>query len=414
MAGLKLMAELGLDGSGFEAGFHRAQGMAVGVAEGIRRVIMQTIGVITLEEAMRRTVDTAKELAEAGERLAIAPEQLQVMRQAAKNAGLEFEKLVEIMEKLSIAREKALIPGQEGKDARRAFGALGIGHEQLSTMTNAQLLLGPVRNAALGRNPEEIGIVFRELGIRAFGGLIPVLKTNFEELEKKMRDAGSIMSSEVVAKLKILSTEFSYLAQVVSVALGPVLIKLALALLRFAMNVEAAYEFFKTLFSREGNQQITKSMEAQSGFGGPTKRQVELAKEIQKDALKDAAESADLRVAAAEARDKAIDKWVKFFVDLELKFKELSESLAHPKVADFTSPAIPEKMQKKALETPSDALVKVGNFLGAGDLAISRIAERQVYWLQKIERNTAQKSQPQQYQLNSGYPSLMGPNFPHN
>ncbi len=90
MPGLKLLAEIGLDSSGFEAGLKRAEGMAHGVAEGIKSFVVQAIGVLTVEQAISKTVETAKELVETSKRLSIAPEQLQVMRQAAKDAGVEL------------------------------------------------------------------------------------------------------------------------------------------------------------------------------------------------------------------------------------------------------------------------------------------------------------------------------------
>jgi rhamnose utilization protein RhaD (predicted bifunctional aldolase and dehydrogenase) len=180
------MAELGLDGSGFNAGFHKARGLAQGVAEGIKGFVIQAVGIVTVEEAMRRTVETAKELVEASERLAISPENLQVMRKAAKDSNLEFEALVRTMEKLSIAREKALIPGKEGLDARRAFSTMGIRTPELQGMTNKDLLMGPIRDAVLKSNPEQLGIIFRELGIKSFGPLTNFLRKDFDALQAKM------------------------------------------------------------------------------------------------------------------------------------------------------------------------------------------------------------------------------------
>ena len=128
--GLKIMAELGLDGKGFEAGMKRAEGLAHGVAEGLKGFVIQAVGIYTVEQAISKTVETAKELVETSRRLSIAPEQLQVMRQAAKDSGVEFQKLAELIEKTNVARDKALRPVSEGASARRAFGVQPLCHHR--------------------------------------------------------------------------------------------------------------------------------------------------------------------------------------------------------------------------------------------------------------------------------------------
>src|ERR1039458_8550629 len=98
--GLKLVGELGLDGSGFASGLKKAESLAAGAGHGIRNALIGLVGIGTIELAIQKTVESAKELGVACERLGIGSTQLQVLRKAAKDAGVEFEKV----EKTQIGR----------------------------------------------------------------------------------------------------------------------------------------------------------------------------------------------------------------------------------------------------------------------------------------------------------------------
>jgi hypothetical protein len=418
MSGLKLMAELGLDGASFEHGFKRAEGIAKGVAEGIKHILIGAVGVVTLEQALEKTVETAKELIESSERLAIAPEQLQVMRQAARNAHVEFEKLVEVMEKLSVAREKALIPGNEGSDARRAFASIGVRGDQLRGMTQSQLLLGPFRNAVMNTNPEQLGIVFRELGIKAFGQLIPYLKTNFDELGEKMKKFGAIMDTETALKIKKVADEFNLLSQIITSQLGPALVKFAEFVYRVALKglggLAGAAAFASGATHSQSNWEILMNI--------PKLQRIMLGGLLAGDfktTLEKMSKVFDWQ-AGSEAAKAAVDPWEKMIVKFEETLKELADEadkLKNPKPADFTNPTIHEKMARKSLIEPSDSLVRIGNFLGGNDRVINRLAEQQVFWLEKIHAaikgEGAGGKGHDTFRLNSGYPSMMGPHFPH-
>ncbi|HEV2350800.1 MAG TPA: hypothetical protein VG028_13245, partial [Terriglobia bacterium] len=128
---LRLMSEVGLDGSGFSTGLNKLESSAHSALSGLKGFFIGAIGVGTVEQAISRTVETAKELVDTSKRLAIAPEQLQVLRQAAKQSGVELEDVAHAFEKIDEARQKAMLPGQEGQQFMGAFKELGIGSEQL-------------------------------------------------------------------------------------------------------------------------------------------------------------------------------------------------------------------------------------------------------------------------------------------
>jgi len=123
---LRLIGEIGFDGSGFQAGLRKLQHGAGELANSLKGAVVAGVGIYTVEQAIHKTIQTAKELVNASQRLAIAPEQLQVLRKAASESGVELDKVTDSFEKLDVARQRALTPGKKGDKFRRAFHAAGI------------------------------------------------------------------------------------------------------------------------------------------------------------------------------------------------------------------------------------------------------------------------------------------------
>ncbi|HEV2210858.1 MAG TPA: hypothetical protein VG167_18955 [Verrucomicrobiae bacterium] len=395
MPGLKLMAELGLDGSGFALGMNKARGVAEGVAAGMKNIILQAVGIGALEQAIQKTVETATDLVNESKRLAIAPEQLQILRQAAKEANVDMGTLAATMEKIGIARQQALIPGAEGYGPRRAFMAAGIGMDQLNSLTSAQLLLGPMAQMVKNASPDQFGIIFRELGIKGFGQLIPLLNTNFDELGNHMKKVGAIMDTETAVKLKAMGGEMGLVGQIIVSQLGPAIIKLVETIYQILLKIGGGW-FATAAYGKGGSPNWDKMGWAEKGGmlleSMLNKHEVEAGRMSKEEAKvrMDALGGFDTDKAEAAAMA-ALGPWedrLKQFRDMLDNFRAEAANLNNPKSADFSEPIIPQKMPKQALEMPTDNLVRIGNFLGAGRGSIARLAERRTQLLQQIERNT--------------------------
>lgn len=374
--GLKLLAEIGLDGSGFEAGLKRMESVSHGVADGLKSFAVQAIGIGTLEQAISKTVDTAKELVETSKRLSVAPEQLQLLRQAAKESGIELEDVAGFLEKIDVARQHAL-RNSSPKDAaaRAAFGALGVTPAMLQSQTSAQLLMGPLANSANTRNAADIGVLFRDLGIRGFGPLIALLKTDFGELSTRMKNLGSIMDTETAVSLKSTADELDLLGQVITARLGPALIALAEACYKSALLVAAGGSFLGAATAKMTWKDI-------------------LALGIPGLGLK-AAGKIDISAGKAAAEDTGLN-WLAALDKVKKHIEEEAEKLRHPKPPKFTDSVISDDEEKTfSTRLPaSDSLTKVGNFLGGMGIA-DRVEQRKVELLQQIANNTAARTASQ-------------------
>ena len=80
------------------------------VSRALTGFAMNAAGVYGIEEAMRKTVEMAKELVTTSKRLGLGVEQLQLLRQAAGDANVEFTRLAAGIEKIDVARAHALPP----------------------------------------------------------------------------------------------------------------------------------------------------------------------------------------------------------------------------------------------------------------------------------------------------------------
>lgn len=396
--GLRLMAELGLDGSGFEKGMERAHQTADRVVEGIKGFVIGAIGVATLEQAISKTVETASELVETSKRLSIAPEQLQVLRRAAKEAGSDLETLASAFEKIDIARQKALHPGLEGQDSRRAFSTLGVSIGALHSQTAAQLFMGQISASARGRNTEEIAMALRETMGKGFGQLIPTLKTDFDELGKKMKDMGAIMDTETAVKLKLLSSELGMASTILITMLGPAIVSFVELLLSLAGKIQAGFVWLETLLKKDQNGagpadrlfNWSQAYTAQAMLDKNKKHPGILSKEdvAQYQATVNAYNAGPSAMdAAALAFDKTDEQWKAMIKRMQEALAEEAKKLRNPPRPDFSRPAEAEKVVRRALETPSDSLTRVGNFLG-GLGRVGHIEQHKIRLLQQIVTNT--------------------------
>src|SRR5437879_804059 len=112
--GLRLQGEVSLDGSGFEAGLKRLEGAAGQFANTLKGAAAGAFGIYGIEQAIQKTIDSARELVTESKRLGVGVEQLQVLRQAAKENNTELSQVAKAFERSDVAREKALRGGPEG------------------------------------------------------------------------------------------------------------------------------------------------------------------------------------------------------------------------------------------------------------------------------------------------------------
>jgi len=279
------------------------------------------------------------------------------LKEAAKDAGKEFDTVAASIEKINIARAKAL--GGD-KKALAAFLGLGVSREDLLSKTGAQLFTGAISDTVKTTSPEQIAAPLKEVLGRGAGEAVAVLKTDFVELGKTMTATGAIMSSETAAKLKVLGDEFDIISQIIVSQLGPALLAFAewayKIILRGAGKMAGGFAFWggvkagmEAAPDEKNNPNRTSS--GRLNFWKELFDQVFGAKN--KSAL-------DAKDAAEKPFDLKIEEFAK-------RLEKAAEELKSPKPDFSKTEQVAKTMAEHASRQPkdSDNLIKVGNFLGA-------------------------------------------------
>ena len=385
--GLKLIGEVALDGSGFERGLAR---LSSGAVSGFKGMLVQAFGIYGIEQAFVKTIERAGELVDASKRLGIGIEQLQLLKQAANDAGTDLQRLAPAFEKIEIARAKALGGGPGSADALKAFSKFGISKDQLKTQSREDLFTGPMSSAMKTTPQADLAVPMKEIFGKGFGDLIPVLQTDFDGLRKHMEALGAVMSTETALVFHELGNEMNLLSQVLVTQFAPAILWAAetiyTGLGRLVANPAAK------LGAGTAHMGVVEGLLATAklvGYGaaGLYKRATGESEPAVRKWIQSKAAGAGLDVPAMQGAGKAAeDSWMKPLDNFKKAIAEEGEKLKHPKKPTFKVPNEAKEEKSKGYHERSDALLRVGNFLGSS--VIEGIANRQLTVLQQIADNT--------------------------
>jgi len=313
------------------------------------------------------------------------------LRQAAKEAGTEMETVSTALEKINQARAKAL-----GGDraASAAFGALGVSQTDLKTKRAADLFMHEISETVKKVSPEQIAQPLREVLGRGAGQGIAVLKTDFDELDKKMQ--GFMMSGEVAEKLKQLSEGLSFMGTVLIVQLAPAILWCADALLTL---MKSAINFAQWVDKKTGlgdAAKISGALSGQTDLKGQAKILGSILIQDIKNGGKITEEQRQSILKANGVDPARLDKDVKdsagdSFMVFADKIKSTIDALLSGKLkgfdqeADFNATADVAKKMRGNGRIESDSLVKVGNFLGSNIGAVHAAARMEQYSKTTVE-----------------------------
>lgn len=417
--GLKLVGEVGLDGSGWEAGLKRLSGSTANLTRGLRSFALQAFGVYSIQQAFQRTVESASELVTASKRLGTGVEQLQLLRKAAGDADTELEAVTRAFEKLNETRSIALGGGKAGEDMLGNYAKLGITKSDLQNKSAADLFMGPIRNASNSASPEAIGPVLKDVIGKGFGELLPMLATDFEALEKQMRSWGNWMSTESATQLEYFNDQIGTSAQIVIAQLAPSLVQLTWTLLESARLLHAGFAWLKTMATSSGRiAPYTTPIGAVTGVlsGGNLTRQGIVARITAIVADIETTMSRGLDKAAL-AYDRVDEEWRLKIDALKKQLNEEAAAMKAPKPAKFIEAETPDtagamaKPARLQLPDSGNPMLRVGNFLGTGRSALVDIAYRQTQLLTGIFENTSAlkrlaQPRPTGESLDSAFPEI--------
>jgi len=384
------MATIGLDSSKFEKGMHHVKESAL---DNIKTFAMAAIGVGAVEQAFERTFETAGKLVDEAQRLDITVEQVQLLKQAAKDAGAEFDAVASSLEKINLARAKALGGGAEGSKMLETFAKFGISKEDLLNKGASELFTGKISQTVKSNNIEEITAPLKEILGKGAGQLVATMKTDFDELGDKMKSMGAIMSNDTAAKLDKLGDEFELITKIIVTQLGPAILAFTewawKAILKTGGTLAAGGAAIGDIAGQKG---WVKTAEIASDLIGQGFKDVitgKSDKEIManRDTL---LKSSGVDVESVKDASKAAaEPWLDSLEEFKRSMADVAEKLANPPKHNFQEAN--ESGGKPAIKTRStpqkeaDSLVRIGNFLGTNVGAMNGANNR----LQKAAIDTA-------------------------
>lgn len=399
----KIEAQLSLDGALFKRGLHEA-GTEAGAF--LKNFALGAVGAYSIEQAFDKTVESATELVNASRKLGVTVEQLQVLRQAAEDNGVEFDAMTQALLKFNATRENVLHKGKGSDDQLAALGRLGVTPEVLKSLQSnlpeqrkegeggkvessaqsiedqrkqaasaANVMMGQISDYIRRNNlnpadvAKDLKDVFGKSGQQIFG----VLQTNFEELQAKMQDMGAIMDGQVAYKLKALGEELGLISRILTAQLGPALLTLAefafKAIAKAGGAASGIGAFFGYAFQRYQDSE-TQSTDIDSENNKAHADAIRRAGNAEVGGRKENMSQ------TLEAMKNVAQPWEKMIEDFRLMLKNAADranNIPAPIGDDGSENAAKTKRPKA---TQSDSLISVGNFLGAGRVAINSVAER--------------------------------------
>lgn len=365
--GLNLQATLGLDQSGFDAGIRRAESLV----RGLKNIIAGAFSVGAITALTHKTLEYASHLNDLSSRLGVSTDFLQEFQYVAKQTGTDLEGLVRIMERVNTWRNKALGGDQKAIAAGAAFG---LTQDNLKTKRIDDVIVNSIATAfERGDAQGKLGAAWREMGGRGAGELIPAFTDGLKKGMKAAKDAGAVMSEDVIQQLDDVGDQFAILADVLTAKMGPAIIGVVNVIRRLIEALDEATNFIigkandllKSASGRDKEDQQRRQLNEEAIQRREKAGTITPERAAEERRINSGSVSGSTGVAmAGEARDEYYDQH-----QAEAAERQRRRDARRKQRNNF----IAEPTQLDKIPSP-DALTKVGNFLGSGS-AVSVIEQ---------------------------------------
>jgi hypothetical protein len=348
MPGLRLVAELGGDGSGYDAMMRRANATKdkfSSAFSGLKNVVAGAFTVGAVSNLARKTIDLAGHLRDVSDALRVNVEWFQKRANAAKLAGGSEDDLFKFLDTVNRNRAEA-VQNPKGEQAQ-AFQRLGLSTAEVATLNPAAFfdkLTGAFKNGLTGQAAADV----EEVGGRSARNLLAAFQDQFQA------DV-PVLSESLVNQLDEIGDEFTVLGQRLTVEFAPAVAAAANAV------ADAAGLLKQTKVGGEGFLAafIAKFSSSDGFFKGIADGLEAGWNEMQRDIVSEANDQADRADQHAIAKDRMAE------------FRRKNEGAA-PGFGPL------EERGNRGKTMITDQLVGVGNFLGRNPAMVNTIANQQL------------------------------------
>lgn len=244
MAFLSIMARLGMDATGFQAGIKQAESASAGLSKSLnsnlKGAIAGAFGTAAITAAAHKTIEYAGHIQDLSERLDVSTTALQEFEHAAMLTGSSLDEVASFFEKMNSARDEALAGNEQMIES---FARLGVNMTALRTL-RAEDIFKKIGGSVQAGNPQELIAALRQIGGRSGGSLIPAFKFGLDEAAK----AASVISPEDIAALDEAGDKFAMIAHIITTQLAPALVLVADMISGLLSGIIQAGRFFGGMF----------------------------------------------------------------------------------------------------------------------------------------------------------------------
>ena len=193
---LNLIARLGLDGKGFQAGLARANRQTGQFASGIKRQFVGMFGVAAIGIAIKKATDYADEINNLSRRLGVSTKALQEFNYAANLSGSDLKTVATSLQRVQEAQERLKNGNKQAEDS---FRRLGFAFDDALQVNPAEVFrrAGELyANQAL--SPEMFGDIRTLFGAEAGPRNIRIFTEDLAAMAEQARESGAVLSNEQI------------------------------------------------------------------------------------------------------------------------------------------------------------------------------------------------------------------------
>jgi hypothetical protein len=259
------------------------------------------------------------------------------------------------LERFNGVRENILNKGKGWAEQMAAMSRLGITPAALASQTAATSFMGQISTTARGSNAADIANDLKQIFGRNGMELFGTLQTDFTSLGEKMKSMGAIMDTTTAVQLKTFKDEMGLIGKIMTTQLAPILVKLGSVVYWVWERFQMVGTFLGVLVSDWMHGKFRGSMD-------------------------------DAVIEARKTQGQLDEIWA----DFQKQMKATADELNNPKPEKTTGEPPPEKEKKeRALKGESNALIKVGNFLGASRDTIGSLQQQTAQHAAETASNTS-------------------------
>lgn len=223
----KIIARVGLDGTEFELGAKKVEGVAAHMGENIahhfKAALAAAFGVAALEEGARHLLEMGVHIADMSRRLGISTDAIQYWDYALKKNGATIDNAAGFFEKLAVARDKAV--GNSTKEIE-SFKKLGVSLDDLKNKRIEDVAENISKVFKAGGDPQNLITALRDIGGKGAGDMVGALTDGISEARHEMQEFGLTIENDVIRRLKQADDDIIFFKRQIEATTAPILASL--------------------------------------------------------------------------------------------------------------------------------------------------------------------------------------------